>query len=456
MQRTPESTGRRLAAVATVAGVGVATTTTVRPFGSVAVVAAVGGLAALLWRSRRARLRRRVAAVSLTTVAALAAAGWGAAAGDVAVGAIETVTTLCAGVAVVAGASAGYHETQTSRQAAGRERPTDETPPHGTASPESSTGGGQTADGPRGAADTVDTADRGVDAGGRTAETPGRADDTLGRPADAPGRADGADGRIAEQKRAFYFLNNLLRHHVLNGLNVVDGYAERLAAGEVEPERTTAVIRDRVATMTTVVGNVRAVADVFAGDPDPTVADLADVARRVRDRAGDAHPTATVTVAAPETAEVWCAAGGDAVVWELVENGIVHNDASPRVHLSVVETDDGVWLHVADDGPGIDAAAAELFTPGSTGDQGLGLYLVATLVRYARGEVHVSTPGETTGLPGVAPDGEIPAVVDDGGVCVSLRLRPADRRQPSTPAADRTVEHAIDRPRHGDEGGDDE
>lgn len=437
MQRTPESTGRRLAAVAVVAGVGVATTTTVRPFGSVAVVAAVGGLAVLMWQSRRARLRRRVAAVSLTTVAALAAAGWGAAAGDVAVGAVETVTTLCAGVAVVAGASAGYHETQTNRTTAGPERPTDETPPHGAASPEPSTDERQTADGPEGAADTVD-----------------RAADPDGQTADAPGRADDADGRIAEQKRAFYFLNNLLRHHVLNGLNVVDGYAERLAADEADPERATAVIRDRVATMTTVVGNVRAVADVFAGDPDPTVADLAGVARRVQRRAVDTHPTATVTLTAPEAAEVWCAAGGDAVVWELVENGIVHNDASPRVHLSVVETDDAVWLHVADDGPGIDATAAELFTPGSTGDQGLGLYLVATLVRYARGEVHVSTPGETAGLPGVAPDGEIPAVVDDGGVCVSLRLRPADRRQPSTPAADRTVEHAIDRPEHGDRGDD--
>jgi signal transduction histidine kinase len=240
---------------------------------------------------------------------------------------------------------------------------------------------------------------------------------------------------------------------VLNGLNVVDGYAERLAAGEADPERATAVIRDRVATMTTVVGNVRAVADVFAGDPDPTVADAAGVARRVRDRATDAHPTATVTVDAPEAAEVWCAAGGDAVVWELVENGIVHNDADARVHLAVVETGDAVWLHVADDGPGIDADSEALFTPGSTGDQGLGLYLVGTLVRYARGEVHVSAPEEVDTLPGIDGDSVIPAVVDDGGVCVSLRFRPAERHQPSTPAVDRTVEHAIDRPHGG--GGDD-
>jgi two-component sensor histidine kinase len=418
-----------LATVAVVAGVGVTMATTVRPFGSAAVVAAITGLAAVLWRSQRGRLRRRVAAVSLTTVAALTAAGWGAVAGDtVGTGgdAVGTAVTLCAGVAVVAGASAGYHETRTDAPA-----------PDRTASPTT-----PTAQSPGGSAPTTNG----------DGQTPGRSTGD-GQTAEAPGRADDAAGRVAEQKRAFYFLNNLLRHHVLNGLNVVDGYAERLAAGEADPERATAVIRDRVATMTTVVGNVRAVADVFAGDPDPTVADAAGVARRVRDRATDAHPTATVTVDAPEAVEVWCAAGGDAVVWELVENGIVHNDASARVHLAVVETGDAVWLHVADDGPGIDADSEALFTPGSTGDQGLGLYLVGTLVRYARGEVHVSAPEEVDTLPGIDGDSVIPAVVDDGGVCVSLRFRPAERHQPSTPAVDRTVEHAIDRPHGG--GGDD-
>ncbi len=289
-------------------------------------------------------------------------------------------------VAVVTGTSAGYHETRTNAPAPDRTAsPTTPTAQSSGGSAPTTNGDGQTT----GVTDGDGQTTRRSTGDGQTTETPGRADD--------------AAGRVAEQKRAFYFLNNLLRHHVLNGLNVVDGYAERLAAGETDPERATTVIRDRIATMTTVVGNVRAVADIFAGDPDPTVADAAGVARRVRDRATDAHPT--VTVDTPEAAEVWCAAGGDAVVWELVENVIVHNDAGARVHLAVVETGDAVWLHVADDGPGIDG------------------------------------------------DSVIPAVVDCGGVCVSLRFRPAERHQPSTPAVGRAVEHAIDRP-HGS-GGDD-
>jgi|GEM_PF-2105424 len=322
MQHTPESTGRRLVVVA---GVGAATGTTVRPFGSTAAAAAV-----------------------------------------------ETVTTLCAGVSVVAGASAGSHETQTDGATVDPSGSTDGTPPRGGVSPGSSTSAEPTTD--------------------------------------ASGRADDTNRRVAEQTRAFYFLDNLLRHHVLDGPDVVDGYAERLATGEGDPERATTVIRDRVAT--------------------------------------------TVTFTSPEAVEVWSAAGGDAVVWEPVENGIVH-DANARVHLSVVGTDDAVWLQVADDGPGIDTAAAELFSPGPTGDQGLGLSLVATLVWYGRGEVQVSPPAATTGPPGVAPDDEIPAVVDAGGVCVSLRFHHIDRPQPSTPAADRTVEHAFDRPQPGDGGGDD-
>lgn len=408
---------------AVVAGLAGAAVTTLADAGTVAAAAVGVGVvaAALYWHRHDETLRRRAVTATLTTVGALAAAGWGVVLGEAGrfaatplSSALLVTATAGTGVAVLAGAGAGYYGARLAD------------------SPADTPGDDATSDGPGGATDATS--------------------DDPAAPDTAPGRADEAGGRVAEQKRAFYFLNNLLRHHVLNGLNVVDGYAARLADGEADTERAAGVIRERVATMTTVVGNVRAVADVFAGDPELTVTDVGAVAARVRDRAADRHPAATVTVAADGPTEVWSAGGADAVVWELVDNGIVHNDGdAPEVHVRVTETDDAVWVHVADDGPGVDSPTETLLSPGTTGDQGLGLYLVATLVRYARGEVRVGSPERPVALPGVAPDDDrLAALLAADGTCVSLRFVPAAADRPEPSPADRAVEHAIDRPQRGD------
>ena len=406
------------AVLAGLAGAGVATLADADV--TVAAVVGAGAVATALYWYRHDRPRHsRAAAAALTTVGALAAAGWGVVLGEPGrfaatplSSALLATATVGTGVAVIAGAGAGYYGVRLT-DAVDTPSPSEETMAGERPNPSEET-----------------TANERTDH-----ET-------------APGRSGEAGGRVAEQKRAFYFLNNLLRHHVLNGLNVVDGYAARLATDETDEERAAQVIRDRVATMTTVVDNVRSVADVFAGDPELTPTDLTAVVHRVRERATEQHSGATVTVAADGPTEVWCAGGADAVVWELVDNGIVHNDGDePRVHVRVTETDDDVWLHVADDGPGVDGPTEALLSPGTTGDQGLGLYLVATLVRYARGEVRVTTGDDPARLPDAAGDDErLSTLLAAGGTCVSLRLVPTTVDQPEPSAADRSVEHAIDRP----------
>ncbi len=451
-------TANSLVAAGEIAGLGVTTLLDGRAATGVVTVVVAAVALGVLWRASSSKLRRRVVAATLTTVSALAAAGWGLAltdsvgtipvGGQVVDGALVATAALGTGLSVVAGAGVGYYGARLHAR-----------------------GDDETAD--------------------RQPRTPGAA-------ADAPGRASETEtGRVAEQKRAFYFLNNLLRHHVLNGLNVIEGYARRVeeadvnpdtddsrgsdtadsarsgdhsagagsrsAANEsaVDPSRAGRVIRERTETMTTVVQNVRAVADVFAGDPTLTTTDLTDVVGRAVERADDEYPAATVTASLPETATVWCPGGSDSVVWEVVENGIVHNDEPARVHLHVAVVDDSVWLHVLDDGPGLSPEAGDrLFEPGTTGDQGLGLYLVSTLMRYGRGDVWVADPAAPTALAGVtddergANDERVADLLDADGACLTLQFAAADGDEsgdpPPTPALDDTVEHAIDRPENAD------
>lgn len=370
-------------------------------------------LAGVFWRGQP-ELRRRLVVTTLTGVSALAAAGWGfALTGGVAelptasipgVDSIVAVAAVGIGVSALAGAGVGYCSTT-------------------SANTRSTTGAPQTTDSAQNV-DTPQTTDPSESAVAESVET----------------------DRVAEQKRAFYFLNNLLRHHVLNGLNVIDGYVERID-GE---EQATSVITKRTETMTTVVQNVRAIADVFSGEPQLTPADLTTAVESVQSRATEQHPQATVTATTPDTAPVWSAGGDDAVVWELVENGIVHGGRSPAVHVHVTRTEESVWVYVADDGPGLDPEdAADLFEPGTAGDQGLGMYLARTLVRYSRGDVTIQDPGESTELAGIesSTDDRLADLVAAGGTCVALQFPRADdgREPPEAPAVDETVEHAIGR-----------
>lgn len=399
--------GAGLAAVGTAAALTPESSTGIGPLSASAVL-----LLGAFWRGET-RLRRRAVVATLTGVSALGAAGWGFAL----TGGVTTlpVETLSGPSVIVAVAAVGTCVGALAGAGIGSYR---------AATPDDETGSAPSTDAPQ----TPDSA---------------RTDDADSAPTDDTEST--ARDRVAEQKRAFYFLNNLLRHHVLNGLNVIEGYVQRI---DGDPEATD-VITQRTEQMTTVVQNVRAIADVFSGDPELAPADLTTAVERVRSRADEQFPQATVTAATPDTAPVWSVGGDDAVLWELVENGVVHGGREPSVHIHVTRTESSVLVYVLDDGPGLDPDdTAELFEPGTTGDQGLGLYLARTLVRYSRGEVAVENPTEATALDGVeSPEDRLADLVAADGTCVTLRFPRADdgRDPPETPAVDETVEHAIGR-----------
>jgi signal transduction histidine kinase len=202
---------------------------------------------------------------------------------------------------------------------------------------------------------------------------------------------------ILQRQDQLEFFNSLLRHEVLNGMTVVLGHVDTLidAIDEDDPLRESVdIIESRGVDVVTRVKYVRRILERLAEPSDGlTDVDLAStVADRV-ERLQAAHPDAEVTVETPETAPVTADDLLGEVVAHLVENAIVHSDqASPQVSVTVDHGPRTTTLRVADDGPGIPAAARDAMFDHEgprTTTGGFGLYLVDSLTTRYGGSVAV-------------------------------------------------------------------
>ncbi|KAB1194415.1 PAS domain S-box protein [Haloferax sp. MBLA0076] len=203
---------------------------------------------------------------------------------------------------------------------------------------------------------------------------------------------------LRRERERLEFVNRIIRHNLLNGLNVV-GARSDIVGDFVEPEGESHLrtIRNRVDEMTDLVRTMRTFMKVIVEreshefEPrslddaiDDTVAELG---------AGGTEVDVTVecvigtTVLADELL--------DDVVEHLLKNAVQHNDkAVPEVHVDVAAADEFVELRVSDNGPGIpdeekrrivDQRIEDLSDPGN----GFGLFLVREIVESYGGEVRI-------------------------------------------------------------------
>jgi signal transduction histidine kinase len=199
--------------------------------------------------------------------------------------------------------------------------------------------------------------------------------------------------RLREQRDAFAFLNTALRHHVLNTLNVVMGYAgkgrERLS--EEESDVLEPVVR-RSESVAELVENVGRIAETYSGELAGTPVDLAAILGDEVEAARTAYPDAEFEVSIPD--EPVDVRGNESlrVVFEnLLSNAVQHNDNStPRVVVSLTADEQTVSVRVADDGPGIPARERARFrTVPETGACGFGLFLANGIVEYHEGSMSI-------------------------------------------------------------------
>ncbi len=208
--------------------------------------------------------------------------------------------------------------------------------------------------------------------------------------------------QVQRQRDTLEFVNELLRHNVLNGMQVVLASAE-LVEEELDsedPDREAVAsalehIDDRGEDIVELVDNVRVLARSVSGDVSCGPVSLSAMLREKVETASGAYPAATYETDIEPDVAVTADDLLPAVFENLLANAVDHNDREePHVEVSLRSVPErGVAVvTVADDGPGIpDEYKEAYFGPGEQDDgsvgQGLGLYLVDTLVDRYGGEV---------------------------------------------------------------------
>ncbi|MFC6952425.1 PAS domain S-box protein [Halorubellus litoreus] len=236
--------------------------------------------------------------------------------------------------------------------------------------------------------------------------------------------------QLEHERERLEFMNRIIRHNLLNGMNVVDARAG-LLSGHVDPEvaEHLETVQSRVRDMVDLIETMRSFMQVLTEEDGERTepVDLDAVLSAEVEKARKAYDDATVAYDPAQDVRV---VGNDLLpeVFEnLLSNAVQHNDsASPTVEVSVhVEGDEAV-VAVADDGPGVDEAMQDaIFEKGEKGfdspGTGFGLYLVRELVASYDGGIDVENRPEggaefTVRLPlaaGAAEGGEESELVSD-------------------------------------------
>ena len=210
---------------------------------------------------------------------------------------------------------------------------------------------------------------------------------------------------LQRERNRLEFMNRLLRHNLLNSLNVVTSRLKMLD-GRVDYEMVdhleTAI--DRTEEMATFVETIREVTNVIGHSKEHELEPKAldDVlTNRVR-MAQQSHPEAQITLLSDPAVDVVA----DELLGEVLDNVLInavqHNpDETPGVWVDTAVHDDSVEITVADDGPGIpdekketifDRDVKDFDDPGT----GFGLYLVHEIMDSYDGSITV-TDNEPTG-----------------------------------------------------------
>jgi PAS domain S-box-containing protein len=209
---------------------------------------------------------------------------------------------------------------------------------------------------------------------------------------------------LEHERERLELMNRLIRHNLLNSLNVVDARLSMLEPHVDEDGRShLETARKRTGGMVNLVETIRAVmralveTDEFEVEPVSLDDVLANELEVVRQSFPDAefacHGPADVTVLANQLL--------NEVVENLLVNAVQHNDReTPRVEVTVEPGADTVDLVVSDNGPGVpEEFEAEIFEKGTRGFEspgtGFGLHLVREIVEAYGGDVSVTNRDES-------------------------------------------------------------
>ena len=203
--------------------------------------------------------------------------------------------------------------------------------------------------------------------------------------------------QLEEDRELLTYLNDLLRHEVLNSTQIISGHASLLLEEGDEPERN----RDRLETiareseaLTEVIDDIRAMLTATQTSEFRAAVDLGEILRDELTRLERQFDDVTVEATVPNDLRV---DGNEGIRWifaNVLENAIEHNDSEPRrVEVTVTTTAATVTVRIADNGPGIPPEVRETLFERRSENHGLGLYLTRILATRYGGSVELAETG---------------------------------------------------------------
>ena len=204
--------------------------------------------------------------------------------------------------------------------------------------------------------------------------------------------------RRTETKRSqLEYLNQYLRHEVLNDANKISGYASLLrerASLDDEMADYLETVCHSSNEIEVFIQSIRTILDDEGFTPEFATLDLAAELEAEINHAERAYPNAEITV---EDIDLPVVAGEmlNRVFRNLFENAIEHNPGAVTITVSATTDDETVIITVADDGDGIPQTDCDtLFEPPTSGDHGYGMFLTKNLVEMYNGTLTLAETGE--------------------------------------------------------------
>ncbi|WP_410764825.1 ATP-binding protein [Haloferax sp. DFSO60] len=212
---------------------------------------------------------------------------------------------------------------------------------------------------------------------------------------------------LQRERERLEFMNRILRHNLLNGLNVVGARADILQGFVADDgEQHLETIQHRVEEMTELVGTMRTfMKAIVEGETQEFESrSLREAVQSCVETVERDSPNVTVSLGAIPPIPVRADELLDEVVENLLKNAIQHNDKpAPEVSIEAAAGDQTVELWISDNGPGVpdeqkrkivEKTIEELSNPGS----GFGLFLVREIVESYGGDIRIddNTPEGAT------------------------------------------------------------
>lgn len=199
---------------------------------------------------------------------------------------------------------------------------------------------------------------------------------------------------VRELNRRNLVLNRILRHNIRNDMNVLYGYVDRLVSASGEMQDAIAErAKDKISKVVDISQKARTV-EKIEGMAEPVPIDLVAVTDDRIQAAAASVPAAEISLDAPDA--VWVEADPliDAILDNLLENAIEHNDQEPRVEVTIRAEDETVAIEIADNGPGIPTDQRDIVRGADetklNHGNGLGLWLVKWYVDSHEGALDIA------------------------------------------------------------------